>query len=500
MIEDSIRELFWAIAKLFLSASDWMYDMLNAVVNLNLAGSNEIKYTWMFFLCFLSFATFVRVGYLLLRKSSNENEEIEAGDILRKIGNIFLVVAISVTSFFFIIQVPSEIVRIYNNVVTYDEKMIPSTAVISATAKTPITSNLNEMSSSDEVIGIDTIDEKLNDEENGEYIYFYSYSELILGTIGAFCVMCVQLNIVIDTILRLFLNIFRFCIGFIPISSLVDDNSTCGDWAKDILSDSLTMACTLIFTNVVFGIMTLSQISSLNGIIRIVFFIVGLMAVYKAGELIAKYLGASNLSSGGKAGTMLMGMGGMMATRAAMKIVSKTTKSLAGAAGNIPVEKLFSSGGGSGGSTGGSSGGNTGGSTGGSSEPSNGTNPLVASSGNEQQPENSNGYFADNGLNNQSMNDSYYNQEQGDGIIDQTPTSNLFNDKINASEKDKSYNDKNKYDSSYRLNDNSSFMSKNGTPFVDTPSHAHLFKNSNSFYKPSLREMYNYDNQEVNLS
>ena len=35
MIEDAIRTLFWAIAKLFLSASDWMYDMLNAVVNLS---------------------------------------------------------------------------------------------------------------------------------------------------------------------------------------------------------------------------------------------------------------------------------------------------------------------------------------------------------------------------------------------------------------------------------------------------------------------------------
>lgn len=66
MIEDAIRTLFWAIAKLFLSASDWMYDMLNAVVNLNLAGSNEITYTWLFFLSFLSFATFVTVGYVLL--------------------------------------------------------------------------------------------------------------------------------------------------------------------------------------------------------------------------------------------------------------------------------------------------------------------------------------------------------------------------------------------------------------------------------------------------
>ena len=165
MIEDAMRVVFWAIAKLFLSASDWMYDMLNAVVNLNLAGSNEITYTWLFFLSFLLFATFVRVGYVLLRKTANEDEEVEIGSILKKITNIFLVICISLTAFFFALQAPSEITKIYNNVVTYDEKMSPSTAVISSTAKTPITSKLSDMSSSDEVIGIDTIDDKLNDED-----------------------------------------------------------------------------------------------------------------------------------------------------------------------------------------------------------------------------------------------------------------------------------------------------------------------------------------------
>ena len=90
MIEDAMRVVFWAIAKLFLSASDWMYDMLNAVVNLNLAGSNEITYTWLFFLSFLLFATFVRVGYVLLRKTANEDEEVEIGSILKKLSLIHI--------------------------------------------------------------------------------------------------------------------------------------------------------------------------------------------------------------------------------------------------------------------------------------------------------------------------------------------------------------------------------------------------------------------------
>ena len=37
-------------------------------------------------------------------------------------------------------------------------------------------------------------------------------------------------------------------------------------------------------------------------------------------------MGASNLSSGGRAGTMLMGMGAMAATKATMKIISNSAK------------------------------------------------------------------------------------------------------------------------------------------------------------------------------
>lgn len=491
MIEDAIRTLFWAIAKLFLSASDWMYDMLNAVVNLNLAGSNEITYTWLFFLSFLSFATFIRVGYVLLRKTANEDEEIDIGSILKKITSIFLVICISLTAFFFALQAPSEITKIYNNVVTYDEKMSPSTAVISSTAKTPITSKLSDMSSSDEVIGIDTIDDKLNDEESGEYIYFYSYSELLLCIIGAFVVMCVQLNIVIDCAMRLFLNIFRFCIGFIPISSMVEEESTCGDWVRDIISDALTTASTLIFTNLVFGLMTLSQISSLNGIIRVVIFAVGLMTVYKVGEIIAKYMGASNLSSGGRAGTMLMGMGAMAATKATMKIISNSAKTFMDYLNNSRpmdggpmVTPPFPDGGNGGGGT-----------------PS---GSIPPDSSTMFETENSNGYFADSGLNQQTMQNTYRDQEQNNGsIIDQNPTTPSYMDsnKVGVTE---SYNsgispqnntvNSNDYDNSgknkYNSSDSTSFINRGGVSFVDTPSQNHLYKDSARVYKPSVREKY----------
>lgn len=497
MIEDAIRYLFWNIAKLFLSASDWMYDMLNSVVSLNLANSNEIKYTWIFFLCFLSFATFVRVAYVIFRKTSNEDEELDLGEIGKKITNIFLVVAISTTGFFFILQVPSEIVKAYNNAIKYDEKMSPSTAVISATAKTPITSELSEMSATDEVVDIDTIDDKLNNEEDGDYIYFYSYAELFLSMIGAFIVMCVQLNIVIDCAMRLFLNIFRFCIGFIPISSMMEEQSTCGDWVRDIVSDSLTMACTLIFTNLVFGLMTLSEVTALNGIIRIVVFAVGLMAVYKAGEIIAKYMKASNLSSGGRVGTMLMGMGAMAATRATMKIISNGTKSFTDYLNNTKplnggsyVGKPFPNAG-----------------NGGNGPAAGGIPPISSNPKMFNKTENSNGYFANNGLNQQTMqNSNYQSEKNSDSIIDLNPTSHGYYTNASPIEKNKdnnkfnsgvtnyqnnetaNFNDSNK--NKFNKSSNTSFLKHRGASFVDTPSQGHLYKNSEKIYKPSIRDKY----------
>lgn len=310
MVIDAIRSIFWAITKLFLVASDWIYDMLNAVVNLNLANSNVIFYSWGFMLVFLTFACIFRVSFVMLHKVADDSESIDYGKLGKKIGGMFLTVALSTTFFTFSLGLPSEIVRIYNNAITYDERMIPSTAVISSTAKTTLSGNLNDMSESDEVVSVETIDEKLNDEENGNYIYFIGLSELLLCGAGAFFVMCVQMNILTDTILRLFLNIFRFIIGFIPISSMVEDNSTCGDWVRDIISDTFIMAFMVIGTNVVFGLMSVAPINQLNGIVRIAVFIVGLMAVYKSAEFIAKYLRASNLSSGGRVGSMVM-MGGV---------------------------------------------------------------------------------------------------------------------------------------------------------------------------------------------
>lgn len=332
MIENAIRSLFWAIAKLFLSIGDWIYDILETVLNLDLSNSKVIFYTWLFMMIFLSFACFFRIAFVLLQKSADDNEKIDISKLLRKIGGCFLVAALSTTFFNFCLTAPGYIVRTYNRVITYDERMTSSTAVISATAKTPVTTSIDDMSSTDEVIGIETIDEKLNEKEGGEYIYFLGYAELLLCVIGAIIVAILQINLIIDATLRLFLNIFRFVIGFIPISSLVEDNPTCGDWVKDMISDAFMMMFVPVSLNMLYGFMSTSAFTLLNGIVRIIVFAIGLMAISKSGDMIARYIGASNLSKGKGVGGAILGMmairGAGNVIRGAAKYIPKGTKAV----------------------------------------------------------------------------------------------------------------------------------------------------------------------------
>ena len=53
MIEDAVRGLFWAVAKLLLSMSDWMYEILQTVIGIDLSG-DVLRYTWIFMLLFLT--------------------------------------------------------------------------------------------------------------------------------------------------------------------------------------------------------------------------------------------------------------------------------------------------------------------------------------------------------------------------------------------------------------------------------------------------------------
>lgn len=519
MIEDAIRSLFWAIAKLFLSIGDWVYDIIDIVINIDLSNSKVILYTWSFMLIFLTFACFFRIAFVILQKTADDNESLDTSKLMKKIGSVFLTVALSTTFFSFCLVAPGYIVRTYNKVITYDERMTSSTAVISATAKTPVTSSLDEMSSTDEVISIETIDDKLNDEENGEYVYFKGYAELLLCAIGAILVAWLQISLIIDTAIRLFLNIFRFIIGFIPISSLVEDNPTCGDWLKDLISDALMMMFVPISLNMVYGLMSTSTFTLLNGIVRIIIFAIALMAISKTGDMIAKYMGASNLSKGGGKASSMIGIGGMMAIRGAGSVIkgagkylpkaasgiSKTAKSgaekVSQVAGNMKDNAIREA------AMAGSMG-NVGG-----------------LGSNNAQNTKKDSYFVNN-ASQESFKGGSSGQNMEESILDQSPTSHTNDSRstgagftmngtkgagpqatsTQGTSTGSSGENQKKNTASGVMNDsirenmkekqapgskmNRSPVSTGGTAFVDNQASGHLYKSSNSVYKQNLRDEY----------
>lgn len=499
MIEDAIRSLFWAIAKLFLSIGDWIYDIINMVINIDISNSKVIIYTWSFMLIFLSFACFFRIAFVILQKTADDNESLDTSKLMKKLGSVFLVVALSTTFFNFSLVAPGYIVKTYNNVITYDERMTSSTAVISATAKTPVTSSLGEMSSTDEVINIKTIDEKLNEEENGEYIYFLGYAELLLCVVGAIIVAVLQINLIVDTVLRLFLNIFRFVIGFIPISSLVEDHSTCGDWVRDMISDAMMMMFVPISLNMVYGLMSTSAFTLLNGIVRIIIFAIALMAISKTGDMVAKYIGASNFSKGGRAGG-IFGIGTMMAIRGAGSVLRGAGKYLPKAAGGIAngISNIAKNGAEK------------------ATEAAKDAKDyslrqaaLGASIGDVATGgKNKNDYFVNNSSQGTFQSNST-NHNLEESVLDQSPTSNINESNNEASKVSMTDTVKSSSGENLSKNYTSSGMgeavkgngkekqsplsktshspvSTGGTAFVDNPTSGHLYKSSNSIYKQSI--------------
>ena len=331
LIIDGIRFIVWVIAKVFLIVSDWLYEALEMIVKLDLSNSKAMRYTWLFFLGFLSFACIVRISMVVFKKMSDPESDFDLIDLPKKIFYVFLAVTLSTTGFFFALGVPGQVYKIYSETVRYDDRLIPSTAVLSSTALTPLSSDLEDMIATEETVDIEKIDDDLNMENNeGDYIYFTGTSELILCVAGGLIVMFLQLNIVTDTGTRLFLNVFRFVIGFIPISSIIESDNTFSEWCRDIVSDTFVIAFDIIAMQLVFGVMTFNSILKLNGIVRIIIFAVGLLAIGKIGSIIARYLKASELSGGGHAGSMLLGMTAFQTMRSGGRVMGNIVKSAGG--------------------------------------------------------------------------------------------------------------------------------------------------------------------------
>lgn len=310
MMNDAIRGFLWGIVQVVLTLSDWVYDMVNQFLRIDISTNNVIWYIYSFGLLFLFFACSFRLFFVIVSKMSNDEEQLDVGYIGKRIVHMFLVVALIPTFFTFSLGLPNTINSIFNNSVSMGEPMTPSTSILTSIAKTPLSGELNDMRGNDEIITIDTISENLNEQQNDKYIYFNGYGEIFFCLIMGILIAFALVNVFTQIVERWFIQILRLFIGFIPISGMVDpQDKSCNQWIRDIISDVLVQSWSLISLWAVFAIMGLDAISSVNGIIRLFMFWIGIMAITKLGDMIAKYLQATDLSKGSKIGSAMASVG-----------------------------------------------------------------------------------------------------------------------------------------------------------------------------------------------
>lgn len=310
MIEDAIRSFLWGIVQLTLILSDWIYDMINTFIDIDITSSDVIIYIFTFGLLFLVSACMIRVFFLIVQKMSNDDDSFDIGLVGKRIFQMFLIIAVIPTIFTFSLGLPATINDTFNNSITLGEPMTPSTSILTSVAKTQLAGELSSMAVNDEIITVDTISEKLSEQQDGKYIYFVGYGEIFFCGIMGFLIAFSLVNIFTQIVSRWFIQIFRLFIGFIPLSSMVDPKDTsCNQWIRDIISDVLIQSWSLIALWGVFAIMDLEAISSVNGIIRLFMFWIGIASVTKLGNMIAKYIQATDLSSPNHIGSALATMG-----------------------------------------------------------------------------------------------------------------------------------------------------------------------------------------------
>ena len=334
MIEDAIRGFLWGIVKMILTLSDWVYDMINAFIDVDISSNDVIWYIFTFGLLFLLFACTIRAFFMIVQKMNNDEEPLDFGAVGKRIVQMYLIIVLIPTMFTFSLGIPSTINNTFNSSITFGEPLTPSTSILTSVAKTPLSGDLNTMTANDEIITVDGVGETLNDQQDGAYIYFPGYGELFFCGIMGFLIAFALVNVFMQIVGRWFIQIFRLFVGFVPLSGMIDPKDpSCSQWIRDIFCDVIVQTWSMISLWAVFAIMSLDSITSINGVIRLFMFWIGISSISKLGDMIAKYLQATDLSSPSRLGSAIATMGMYAAGRAGASAV----RSGAGFMGNTAL-------------------------------------------------------------------------------------------------------------------------------------------------------------------
>lgn len=327
IINDGMRSILWGLAKLFLAVTDWIQEIFVFIVHLDFGNSEVIYAARFFFTSLLTIACLVYIAKNYIKAKALGDGEIQKKNFLGRIALIGLAIVITPQLLSVSTRAPGFLYDTFEKAIVFDTEVVPSTAIISVTAKTSVSSKLADMTSTDELIDIKTIDDKLNDRnDDDDYIYFDSIAELVLCGVAAGIFVFTELSLLLSCGSRVLINLFLFIISFIPIASILDEHPKIGEWFRDVVAESITIGSMLIMTTVVYALMGTKVMTQANPIIQLAVLIIFLTCIQGLGNIIAKYLNASDLKGNSK-----LGMGGFVA----FKMAKTTIKGIARSIGQV---------------------------------------------------------------------------------------------------------------------------------------------------------------------
>lgn len=298
MIEDAIRGFLWGIIRLVLIVSDWVYDRINNFINIDISILIIMWIVCIMVIIMLLITCFIRIFFLIKQNKDKNEDYIVTETIKKRIGKMLLMTVLIPTIFTISLSLPSLINHTFTPTITTKEEISPSKLILTSTAKTSISVDLDNIKTNDKVITIDTINEKIFEQQDGKYIYFAGYGEIFFCFCGGTFLMISLIEIFIQVIGRCFIQLVRLLFSFIPLSNMIDPKDNLyNEWLKMNTGDALIQIWTLIAFWIVLAIMGVNIFLSMNGIIRLAIFLIGFMSITKLGNIIAKYIHASSFVS-----------------------------------------------------------------------------------------------------------------------------------------------------------------------------------------------------------
>lgn len=318
MIENLIRSVIWIL----IQAAGWICDNLFKLcleissldfMNLKLNGEFIIWKMWNGLSIFIVIAVCVRIFIFFIKLISNPEKVVGKMNLIKKL-LAMMVISTLITNTPTIMQtVGSVAINITNNInyqLGLEDNTPPSTIILTLinnkNSKEPLAEKIgsdvgnnkqNEGEKSPVVVSFDKISDINNAPLFEDYYWFPNTYDLIIILMVMGMTSLSVFSISLDIAKRWFEGVALILISFIPISSLLDDESVFYNWVKMIFGVYLSnymelylMIATMIITSALYKVAN-------NPFVPIVILIAGLLFTLNGSQTIARVLGVETSGS-----------------------------------------------------------------------------------------------------------------------------------------------------------------------------------------------------------